>query len=321
MATDTNRAGAPDGFLAGADHPRLESHRHVDEFLRNPKGSTLPADSGKLEKAQQLALLCATLERMEFQKKEGRINRALSDLVKKLAGRKLPHTEESLAVAAGHAAAVLMPKDPNHVQFEEMDSPIPGVVPVLLEGIEEMAHGKPLSKELLQPLGRLHAAIKPVEFWGGNKKTVARLEALLEQTPAGQPDGGEVWAEAIRRDIEAMPAAKRKHWRALLENAPKGTTAKPTVKWKAQADKLLAAVGPEVFARQIEGWFALVGVKATERIQPRNATLLRSLVWYASLLTGEAVCRALANGVEGGLRKLTNGGLYASSISKACISA
>jgi len=38
-------------------------------------------------------------------------------------------------------------------------------------------------------------------------------------------------------------------------------------------------------------------------------------------VTGETVCRALANGVEGGLRKLARGGLYASSISKACITA
>ncbi|HAB16758.1 MAG TPA: hypothetical protein DCE44_09945, partial [Verrucomicrobiales bacterium] len=122
-------------------------------------------------------------------------------------------------------------------------------------------------------------------------------------------------------DIAAMPSKQRKAWLGLLENAPKGTTSKPTAKWRKQADPLLAALGPETFATQIEHWFSLIGSNATARMQERNASLLRALVWYASLLDRESVCRALANAVEGGLRKLPAGGLYASSIAKACIAA
>jgi hypothetical protein len=219
------------------------------------------------------------------------------------------------------AARILAPKDPRDVQFEELDSPIPGVVPALLDHIEILARARPLPETLLQSLVALHAAIKPMEFWGGYKKTVQRLEALIEQKSGGLPDEGDAWAEAIRRDIEGMPPGKREKWLALLQNAPKGTSAKPTVQWKKQADELLAGVGHKDFARRIEQWFGLVGLKATERIQPRNAMLLRSLTWYASLVAGETACRALANAVEGGLRKLPAGGLYASSISKACIAA
>src|SRR3954465_12147542 len=187
--------------------------------------------------------------------------------------------------------------------------------------MRRLAKEKRISKEMLEPLNHLHAALKPMEFWAGYKKTVQRLENLVEQKPAGVPDDGEAWAEAIRADIEKMPAAKRKRWLALLENAPKGTNAKPTAKWRKEAGECWAAGGGEEFARQIEHWFALVGVKATAKIQPRNASLLRSLVWYASLVKGETICRALANAVEGGLRKIAAGGLYASSISKACIAA
>ena len=166
-----------------------------------------------------------------------------------------------------------MPKDPEHVQWEEMAVPIPGVVPSLLDQTDAMAAERPLTKELLDSLKTLHTAIKPVEFWGGNKKSVQRLEALLAQKTAGIPDDGEAWAEAIQSDIKRMSAAKRKHWQVLLKNAPKGTKAKPTAKWRKEADALLAAVGPEEFARQIELWFGLVGAKAKERIQARNATL------------------------------------------------
>jgi hypothetical protein len=315
-----NTAAATDNFTFPTGHPRAVSHRFLSEYLHDPKTSTLPADSAKFEKPDQLALLCAALERADYQKTNTKkVNTALSDLIKKLSGRKLSFTEESLVLAVSHSANILMPEDPNHIQWSQLDAPLPGVTPALLDALEALTKEKPLSKELLESVTRLHTALRPLKFWGGNKKSVDRLEALVEGKPVGLPDDDEAWAAAIRRDIDTMPAAKRKNWLALLENAPKGTTAKPTAKWRKQADELLAAVGPEEFARQIEHWFALVGSKATERIQPRNATLLRSLAWYAGLVTGETVCRALANAVEGGLRKLPRGALYASSISKACI--
>ena len=317
----SSKRAAGDGFVAEAGQVFAPEQALLDGFLADPKSSTLPADSVKFAKPAQLALLCAALERLDFQRQKAKVNPALSELIKKLAGRKLPYTADALEWNVRRAADILMPKEVDHVQWEELQLPIPGVVPSLLDQLDAFAAEKPLSKDLLASLQKLHAAVKPVEFWAGNKKSVQRMEALLAQKPAGVPDDGEAWAEAIQADIKQMSAAKRKHWQALLENAPKGTNAKPTAKWRKEADARLAAVGPEEFARQIEQWFSLVGAKAQERIQARNATLLRSLVWYASLVSGETVCRALANAVEGGLKKLPAGGLYASSISKACISA
>jgi hypothetical protein len=316
----STKTNSPDGFVCPPDNPRATEHALLSDVLKSPSTSTLPAESVKLDKAAQVALLLAAMERLEFQKKKGKPAPALSELIKKLAGRKMTFTEEQLVWSLDCAATISAPKDAEHVQFEEFESPIPGVVPMLLDQVE-MGWKKALPKLLLEAVGRLHAALKPMEFWGGYKRTVQRLEGLRTQTTAGLPDDGDSWAEAIRQDIEKIPPKKRQKWLALLQNAPKGTTAKPTAHWKKQADELLAAVGHEEFARQIEQWFGLVGLKASARIQPRNAALLRALVWYASLLTGETVCRALANAVEGGLRKFTGGSLYASSISKACIAA
>ncbi len=237
------KASTPDRFDLPKGSRFGEAHDQIADYLENSKARTLPAESVKLDKPAQLALLCAAVERVEFQKGKGKGNPALSELIKKLAGRKLPYTEESLVCIASCAANILTPKDPNNVQFEELDSPIPGLVPALLDQLDTLASTKPLSKELLEPLERLHAAVKPVEFWAGNKKSVLRMEALLAQKKAGVPDDGEAWAEAIQEDIKRMPAAQCKHWLALLKNAPKGTNAKPTAKWKQDADELLAAVG------------------------------------------------------------------------------
>lgn len=316
-----SKSSPPDKFVPSKNNPYDAEHALLSGYLRDTKSATLSADSVKFAKPDQLALLCATMERMQFQKSKGKVNPALTELVKKLAGRKLPYTEAALVWNVSCAANILAPKNSNNVQFDDLDSPLPGVVPALLDQLDALASEKPLAQTLLEPLQNLHASVKPMEFWAGNKKSVQRMEALLAQKQAGVPDDGEAWAEAIQEDIKRMPAGRRKHWLALLKNAPKGTNAKPTTKWKQDAEALLAAVGKEEFARQIEQWFALIGSKAKERIQARNATMLRALVWYASLLTGETVCRALANAIEGGLRKLPVGGLYASSISKACITA
>jgi hypothetical protein len=310
---------SPDGFLYFSDSSYATEHARLDEYLRDPAASALPAESAKLQKQDQLTLLCASLERLEFQRLKGSINSGLSTLLKKLAGRKLPYTEEGLIWCLISAANILSPRPAGSDPLSELDSPIPGVVPALLDGVETVSKDKPLSREMLDALHRLHAPLKPLEFWAGNRKTVQRIETLLKQTQ--MPDEGEPWAEAIRKDISAMAPSRRNAWLALLENVPKGTTAKPTQTWRKRADALLGAIGPEEFARQTEHWFSLVGKKAIEKIQPRNATLLRSLVWYASLLSGDTVCRALSNAIEGGLRKVDTGGLYASSISKACIAA
>jgi hypothetical protein len=318
--TTPAKTATSDGFVCAPDSPRAPEHALLSEFLKQPNGSTLAADSGKLEKGAQVALLLAALERIEFNKQQKQSVSALSELVKKLSGRKLAWTEEPLTFGLNCAARILAPKDPKDVQYEELDSPIPGVVPALLDQVEACFKDSP-PKAVLEAIGCLHAALKPMEFWAGYKKTVLRMEALLAQKPAGLPDDGDAWAEAIRQDIKRMAPKKREKWLALLQNAPKGSSAKPTAKWKKQADELLTTVGQEAFAKQIEQWFGLVGRKATGRIQPRNEALLRSLVWYASLVQGETVCRALANVVEGGLLKLAGGGLYASSIAKACITA
>jgi hypothetical protein len=234
---------SPDSSLASA-------HELLNEFLKNPEASALPAQSGKFEDGAQVALLLAALERIEFNKQQGKKVAVLSGLVKKLAGRKLAWTEEQLACGLNCAARILGPKDPQNINSGELDSPIPGVVPALLEQVESgFKHGAP--QTVMEAIGRLHTALKPMEFWAGYKKTVQRMEALLAQKTAGLPDDGEQWADAIRQDIERMTPKKREQWLALLQNAPKGTTAKPTTKWKKQADELLAAVGHERFSRQL----------------------------------------------------------------------
>ncbi len=248
----------------------------------------------------------------------------LSQLIANLTGRKFICTEEDL-LRVIDIFLTGTKKTEGRPLFDLMQTPVPGVLPFMLDELEKRAAQGGLTPTLKEPVIQLHATMKEWEWWAGYKKSVFRLAALLSGSAsvpdAALPEAGEGWADALREDVTAMKPAERKAWLALLANIPKSTVAKPTAKWKSSAMDLLKTIGEEEFAVHTEKWFALVGLRIQSRINERNGLILRSLVWYASLLRGETICRALANIVEGGLRKITAGSLYASSLSKAAISA
>ena len=113
----SSKAASSDGFVVKAGQSFEREHALLSDYLADPKSVALPADSVKFEKPAQLALLCAALERMEFQKQKAKINAALSELIKKRAVRKLPYTEEALVWNVNRAASILMAKDANDVQW------------------------------------------------------------------------------------------------------------------------------------------------------------------------------------------------------------
>ena len=185
----STQSTTPDGFLFTANNPRATSHRQQSDYLQDPKASTLPADSAKFEKPEQLALLCAALERADFQKRNRKqVNTALSELIKKLSGRKLPYTEESLVQAAAHSANVLMPEDPDHIQWSQLDSPLPGVTPALLDAIEALTKEKPLSKEVTGISNAAAHCLATTEILG-RQQEVRRSPRSIGRTKTCRPAG------------------------------------------------------------------------------------------------------------------------------------
>ncbi len=315
----TQAANVVDGFRP-AGGARRESHVLLDLALQLGPESALRSESAKLAKDAQKDLFLATVERLAFQRRNGAIAGVLVELVRTLAGRKLPWTIEQANLATLLAAEALTPADPKDPRDALMDSPVPGLLPQLLEFLEARAP-EGLSPDSLEAVARLRAALAPIVFVGSNRRTLERLDELARRgapTPTPAP-GTHTWSAMVQSDVEQMAAGPRTRWQALLGNMPRGTTAKPTAAWQKSAGTRLAAVGAAAFAVRVERWFAGVGKDATDRVSLRDGALLRGLVWYAGMLEGEVICRALANLAEGGCRRLEAGGLYASSIAKACI--
>lgn len=352
---------APDGFTFSADDPYPELQRGLTEFLSEArrlraeevKPQALASGRRLLElaKEDQVRVLLAALNRMMWLCVRGaplraklqdqdthtdanvkslqaheHLQGALSGLIGTLAGRKLPLTEEQLRQLLDVVVTGTRKQGDKPGVFDLMQTPIPGVLPLLVGELETQFNSRGVSAAFRPGLEQLAGTLKEWEFWAGYKKTLARVQSLLKSGARGSverelPDAGEAWADALREDIAAMQSTQRKSWLALLANVPGATLARPTAKWKASAQPILSVVGPEEFARQTERWFGIIGVKAQEKLVTRNGLILRALIWYAGMVGGETICRALANAVEGGCRKLPQGGLFASSIAKACIAA
>lgn len=347
---------AVDGFILPRDEPYPVEQKRLSQFLAevqqagpdSGKPQQLPAGRELLAGAKEelVRTLFAALNRMlwlclqrqslpnyaetnedlEAIQAHELLQRALSALIGVVAARKHSLQDAHLLQLVDVVVTATRKDGDKPPIFDLGQTPIPGVLPLLIGEAETRFGAQGLPSAFRPGLQQLEAILTEWEFWAGYKKTLARLRPLLKSdssapAEAALPDAGEAWADVSREDIAAMKPGARGSWIKLLANIPAATVAKPTAKWKAAATELLEAVGREEFARQSERWFALVGARAQQRLGVRNGLILRALIWYASLLDGEVVCRALANAIEGGCRKLPQGGLFASSLAKAGIAA
>jgi hypothetical protein len=129
---------------------------------------------------------------------------------------------------------------------------------------------------------------------------------------------GEVWADQLITDVEAMPEVGQAAWRALLAHALDARSTRPSKRWLKTGIAVVDQVGAASFARHTTGWLELLGKGRSEWIRPvhfskgnvndlidpYNVTALRGLVWLlgATAGEGEAVARVLGGVVEVALR-------------------
>lgn len=120
-----------------------------------------------------------------------------------------------------------------------------------------------------------------------------RLEAILDDMQLAEP--GEPWADLLLSDFAALGREQKIAWRNLLEHALTHNSARPSGKWLQKAEALLEPVGRNVFLDSIERWFAEATRPVDAVMHPRNANLLRGLVWICSLPDSDKLASLLAD--------------------------
>jgi len=171
----------------------------------------------------------------------------------------------------------------------------------MIRVLENYLQENPLTDELKDAIAQYAAEIKP-NFWGPrseSRRWVARLKELGELRESDIPlEPGEVWADAVIADIEAMTEPIQGEWKALIQHCATARSSKPSKKWTNSAETLIQKINPGRFKQMVLKWFLLVNKPRTVVIEHNpgwaspdpnyliddlNADVLRGLVWVCSL--------------------------------------
>ncbi|CAA6676888.1 MULTISPECIES: DUF4132 domain-containing protein [unclassified Lentimonas] len=147
---------------------------------------------------------------------------------------------------------------------------------------------------------------------------------------------GEVFANQLLDDLEAMSDAARGQWAHLLDHASNCSAGKPTKKWEKRACELIGEVGEERFAQFSEQWLLLVDKPALEvreikyggsysvQFDPMsfsepNLDALKGLAWMSGLVNVDELTRALGFVGVSAYKKIPGIGPRATRLGNACV--
>src|SRR5436190_2070562 len=205
----SSQSDDPDGFTITPDEAYSEQQRELTLFLaevRENSGNEIKPS--KLETAnrlltkpkevQILALLAAMnrmmwlcLQRNSLPKyaetnadlkliqAHELLQNSLSELISTLSGRKLPLTEEHLRQILDIVVTGTRKDGNKGPLFDLLQTPIPGVLPLLVGELETRFRESGVPGDLRPRLEQLELILREFEFWAGYKKTLARLQPLL----------------------------------------------------------------------------------------------------------------------------------------------
>lgn len=146
-----------------------------------------------------------------------------------------------------------------------------------------------------------------------------RIDLLLrgETKPILVPN--EPWACRALEGIQSPPGPAQTAWRELLEHAESSDSTKPSGKWLGRARELVVAIGAEEFARRFVVWASLTREPKDAELNPKNAAVLKGLVWCCQVVDDPALSRAVAEVAEAAYRKIPGVGARSVKVGDACI--
>lgn len=178
----------------------------------------------------------------------------------------------------------------------------------------------------------LAAARRATQINAGYTDAAAYKWAADILTPELNP--GEAWSDAFLARLDALPAAERQPWPALVAYARTAIAGKPSAKWLKEGQKHLDAVGAETFRRVLSEALPLLSRPRTFPLREDshytgnpnllidefNAQSLKGLLWLAPLAGADAaLARAVAGVVDSALKKVAGVGPRAPKVANAAV--
>ena len=289
-------------YKAGAAIADLEPEQKVEIVLEAVAQQVAAARANQLETRFYLEVLIATLLK-----------------------RKLPfeaqHLQQLLSTLAG-----------NNCELSRTLGNVLGAVKTFL-------HDQETPEGIRAELAKLVETTKTWPDYADTRKVRQTLEVLLDDTIKLQPAGlrfttGEPWTIALQGALNRLGSVERSHGEALVLHCNEAKSSKPARKWLKEAEKLIAALGPDQFAAVLPTVLAEIGKPGPSptrnfaghvfeldptMIHEDHSDLLRGLIWCTSLVPRDSLLTTVGDVAETCFKKIPGFGPRAPKIGNACL--
>jgi hypothetical protein len=242
----------------------------------SPERVRLMAEATTLPAAMQVGVLRECVQRMPaFRAGDDRAayeaGSALYQVACRLYGRKLPLEESDVCAllltsrhTCGHGADVAPPLDVAraYMQKHGFSEPVIAASREFIEGLRGVGSSQ-------AQFAKRRAAI------------------MLLADPQETPEAESGWAAHFRAGLRDLPAAERGEWQRLILEMKANDVYLPPAVWQKPAQRLLAALSPQVVLGHIDRWIPLDGHRTSATVRTGGSHLLKHLVWLLDALSTE----------------------------------
>ncbi|MEW5870674.1 MAG: hypothetical protein AB1894_15485 [Chloroflexota bacterium] len=187
----------------------------------------------------------------------------------------------------------------------------------LVRQVEGLVKEQDLSPELRPAIEGLVSALN--ENYAEERQVIRRLSALLTESPELVAPG-EPWSDALLHAWSQMPPGPRSHWQRLFQHALTANSRQPSARWLKNARELLQPpISPQDFAQALCTWLAPLPKRAARPMPDSSASLLKGLVWIASLVENPDLAHTLGDAALACFQKIPEVGARAQKAGNACI--
>ena len=189
-------------------------------------------------------------------------------------------------------------------------------VPQIIKVVEEYLKRHSMSAALHEAIQRLAQSIESGSMSVEVRRWILRLKELTGEAQVSLPlVAGDAWADKALKEIYAMNSRTKTAWAELLRHCSQATTAMPSKKWLAEADRYIEAIGDLYLFIKLSHWFPLVEHPQASSV---NATILKGLIWLCSKSEDPEMAVTLAGLARSSYEKTSGSGTKATKIGNAC---
>lgn len=319
----------------------IKDYRRQTFGKRMLGGEINPAqfDAGEaiLELAPELQVECAVEISAQLVKLGGAPNSfsrggALKALLGRFYRRSLPFSEADFLAILGSISKRFRFDSLNHYIY-----PLAGLLGRMEAAFEKEPVPDSLKPKLIWLRDKLY---RPDYTYAEDMKLVNRVENLLRAQAFEEIDNEEAfpavvdaWTAKLAESLKEMPAEDRRLWVPLLLHWSQASSARPTKKYRKEAQTAIDEVGRDTMRHLASTVLNAVGKAGPAMISPtgyaedKNDTLihdryadhLRGLIWYAVEVADPEIVGLLAGAADRCFRKIPGQGPRSSKIGNACV--